>query len=191
METSRTTASKQQARRELTEADEEQRSLREAVRLVRLGEFSKARQALLAAKLAPGTPETMEKLQDETRRPQEQLRSFTEEVRSAQPAEPVKLDKALFCSNVRVAPRSSSAALSGWRNEHWRVLLDEEYTTDLLYLVAAHVAKAEVPQGLGRALTTGSMVALQKDDKGVRTSSQARRCDDWWHAFWYNSTAKR
>ena len=69
---------------------------------------------------------------------------------------------------MKVAPRGSSAALLGWRNEHWRVLLDEEYTTDFLYLVAAHVAKAEVPQGLGRALTTGSMVALQKDDGGVR-----------------------
>ena len=113
VDTARTTVSKKQRRRELSEQEELQATLREAVRLVRLGELSKARQALLAAKLAPGTDETLAKLRNPDRRPPRALMPLSEEVRTAQPEEPVILNKKLFCNNVRAAPRGSSAALSG------------------------------------------------------------------------------
>ena len=138
------------------------------MRLVRLGELSKARQALLAAKLAPGTQETLDKLNNPEKRPPRALVPLSEEVLNTQPDTPVRLNKGLFLNNVRAAPRGSSAALSGWRNEHWKVLLDHEGSTDLLYLVAAEVAKGNLLEGLAKVLTSGQLVALQKDDGGVR-----------------------
>ena len=84
-----------------TEEEELQRTLLEACKLVRLGELSRARQALLAAKLAPGDKETLAKLTNPERRPPRPLDPLPEEVRSFQPAEHVKLDKRLFLENVR------------------------------------------------------------------------------------------
>ena len=69
VDAARTAPGRKQQRKELSEQEELQATLREAVRLVRLGELSKARQALLAAKLAPGTDETLNKLKDPNRRP--------------------------------------------------------------------------------------------------------------------------
>ena len=155
------------SRKAKTEEEELQRTLLEACKLVRLGELSRARQALLAAKLAPGDKETLAKLTNPERRPPRPL-DLPEEVRSFQPAEHVKLDKRLFLENVRRAPRGSSASLSGWRNEHWKVLLDSESATDYLYLVAAQFARADLPTVVADTLTSGKMVALQKEDGGVR-----------------------
>ena len=47
-------------------------------------------------------------------------------------------------------------------------MLDHEGSTDLLYLVAAEVAKGNLLEGLAKVLTSGQLVALQKDDGGVR-----------------------
>ena len=168
LEAARGAANKKTVRKELNEEEEQQKVLREAVRLVRLGELSKARQALLAAKLAPGTQETLDKLNNPEKRPPRALVPLSEEVLNTQPDTPVRLNKGLFLNNVRAAPRGSSAALSGWRNEHWKVLLDHEGSTDLLYLVAAEVAKGNLLEGLAKVLTSGQLVALQKDDGGVR-----------------------
>ena len=44
----------------------------------------------------------------------------------------------------------------------------KELATDLLYLVAATFAKADLAPALSKVLTTGTMVALQKDDGDVR-----------------------
>ena len=66
--------------RERTEKKEWQQIVREAVKRVRLGELSKAAQALVAAKLAPGTMETLQKLTNPERRPRRSLEQIPEQV---------------------------------------------------------------------------------------------------------------
>ena len=113
LEAARGAANKKTVRKELNEEEEQQKVLREAVRLVRLGELSKARQALLAAKLAPGTQETLDKLNNPEKRPPRALVPLSEEVLNTQPDTPVRLNKGLFLNKFvqhRGAPQQRSQA---------------------------------------------------------------------------------
>ena len=102
------------------------------------------------------------------RRPPEALTAVPQEVLDYEPAEKLNLNRRLFLETLRETPRGSAGGLSGLRFEHLKVLLDDENATDLLYTVAQDLARAELPRETQEVLRTGSLVALQKPDGGVR-----------------------
>ena len=80
-----------------------ERKAHEACQKVRLGEVSRARQCLTGADFAPGNEDTLRALQD--RRPQQVIRPLTQEVLDFQPEVPVHLDRAMFLTSLKSAPR--------------------------------------------------------------------------------------
>ena len=65
-----------------------------ALRKVRVGEVSRARQCLTGAMLAPGTEQTFFQMQ--SRRPQVEARALSQEVQDFQPDVPVTIDRKVF-----------------------------------------------------------------------------------------------
>ena len=104
------------------------------------------------------------------RRPPEQKPEdvLPREVLEYEPAEKLNLNKRLFVETLRKTPRGSAGGLSGLRFEHLKVLLDESSGTDLLYSVARDLARCDLPRETQEVLRTGSLIALQKPDGGVR-----------------------
>ena len=99
-----------------------ERRAQEACQKGRLGEVSRARQCLTGAALAPGNEDTFRALQD--KRPQQVIRPLTQEVLDFQPEIPVQLDRAMFLTSLKSAPRGSSPGPGGCTYEHLKVLLD-------------------------------------------------------------------
>ena len=98
------------------------------VNKVRQGELSRAAGLLRASPVAPGTPETLAKLADPSRRPTQMFREFRAEDLELQP-EMLRLDQRKFLENVRAAKRGSAPGRCGTRHEHYRVLLCLLYTS--------------------------------------------------------------
>ena len=84
------------------------------------------------------------------------------------PDEPLELDTKLFLSVLREAPKGSSASLTGWRYEHYKVALDTEATAQALAEVAGLYAQARVPATVVKVLSTGALTALLKPNGKIR-----------------------
>ena len=153
-----------------------ERRAHEACQKVRLGEVSRARQCLTGAALAPGNEDTFRALQD--RRPEQVIRPLTQEVLDFQPEVPVHLDRAMFLTSLKSAPRGSSPGPGGCTYEHLKVLLDESDTMELLFAACTSLAQSRVPSEVVPAIMGARLTALAKPDGGVRgiaTGSSVRR----------------
>ena len=73
-----------------------------------------------------------------------------------------------FLENLRSASKGVSGGLSGARNEHYQVCLEDEKILELLAEAAGRLARAEVPEVVAQALRQARLTALRKPDNGVR-----------------------
>lgn len=136
--------------------------------MVQLGEVSAGRQALEAADLVPGSPETLAALTDPARRPAVLRDALPARVVEYQPPESFQLDAANFVENVRTAWKGAAPGPSGWTSEQLRLLLDIESDTELLTDLASQLAAADVPAEVVAGLGLGRLTALSKPEGGVR-----------------------
>ena len=97
--------------------------------------------------LAPATQETLDALRDPRRRPQTEQVPLDADLRLPT-VQPPRLSADRLLANQRHARRGAAAGPSGCTNEHLRVLLDDEQTTELLQQAAAKLARADVPPRL-------------------------------------------
>ena len=51
---------------------------------------------------------------------------------------------------------------------HFRVLLDDDNLIRLLFKAALQISHGDIPDGTRSGIRTGRLIALQKDDGGVR-----------------------
>ena len=142
--------------------------LEEACERVRQGQLSRARQALTAAALAPGTDETFRALSDPTRRPPSRRREMPAKVLSHEPAEAVTLSVQQVAESLRSAKRGSAPGLSGATVDHYKLLLDDPAALELLAFAVNCLARADVPPVIVQALSLSRLTALRKPGGGVR-----------------------
>jgi hypothetical protein len=150
------------------QADDLERRAARAHALVRLGEVSAARQALLSEPLAPGTAETLAELRDPERRPQQPHGELEPELLRLQPQEPLQLDRALFLANLRGSRRGAAPGPNGATAEHFKVALDDESCFASLCEAAQELAQGTAPPEAVAALRLGRLVALKKPNGKVR-----------------------
>ena len=131
---------------------------------MRQGQLSRARQALTAAALAPGTDETLRTLSDPTRRLQSRRREIPAEVLSHEPAEAVTLSAQQVAESLRSAKRGSAPGLSGATVDHYKLLLDDPAAA----FAVNCLAQADVPPVIVQALSLSRRTALRKPGGGVR-----------------------
>ena len=142
--------------------------LEEACERVRQGQLSRARQALTAAALAPGTDETLRALSDPTRRPPSRRREIPAEVLSHEPAEAVTLSVQQVAESLRSAKRGSAPGLSGATVDQHKLLLDDPAALELLAFAVNCLARADVPPVIVQALSLSRLTALRKPGGGAR-----------------------
>ncbi|CAE7533754.1 unnamed protein product, partial [Symbiodinium pilosum] len=123
---------------------------------------ARARQALTAAALAPGTDETLRALSDPTRRPPSRRREIPAEVLSHEPAEAVTLSVQQVAESLRRAKRGSAPGLSGATVDHYKLLLDDPAALELLAFAVNCLARADVPPVIVQALSLSRLTALRK-----------------------------
>ena len=93
--------------------DDVERRVMRAERLVELGELSSARQALEGAVLAPGDQTTLDKLQDERRRPQQPREPLPPDMITFHPEIEFQLDEKMFGKNLRSSKIGVAGGPSG------------------------------------------------------------------------------
>ena len=133
---------------------------------VQLGEVSRGRQKLVGASLAAGTESTFAKLQG--KRPREVQRPLSEELLNFQPDEDLHIDRKIFISCLKDAPRGSSAGPGGMSYELLRTLLDCTEGLEGLIHAAELFARAAIPCEIAEVLMRAGMSAFRKKDDGVR-----------------------
>ena len=109
---------------------------------VRIGEVSRARQALMAPALAPGTEATYAGLTDPARRPARPRSVIPEDVLSHVPTEPATLAPKEVAAALREARRGGAPGLSGMRAKHLKLLLQDIPAQELLAYAATLLARA-------------------------------------------------
>ena len=118
--------------------------------------------------IAEGSEATYQLLTNVQARPPRQLKPFSFEVLAFQPEARVELDTAKFIKNLRSARRGLSPGLGGFRNEHLKILLEDDAGLDALCIIAQHFADADIPADIVAALRLGKMTALRKSESKVR-----------------------
>ena len=155
------------AQRRSNEEAEEAR-LNAATALAERGELSHAARVLRSTGLAPGTPQTLAELCDNTLRPQELQTPLPPEPLQYQPQSPVVLDRTQFAWVLQEARRGLSAGLGGTRNEYLQLCLESETALDLLTDVAEVLARGRVPEPVVAAMAMSQLTALRKPNGRVR-----------------------
>ena len=128
--------------------------------------------------MAPGNAATLAELTDPARRPAELQEPIAEECQNYWPQLPLELEKKMLLANLRSAPKGSAAGLLGSKNEHFQVLLDNEYDSDMFHDAAEHLARADVPTSVQDALALARLTALLKPNskvRGIATGDTFRR----------------
>ncbi|KAK3258495.1 hypothetical protein CYMTET_32472 [Cymbomonas tetramitiformis] len=152
-------------RRAVAEADEE-RVLRDAVRLVKAGQLGKAAKRLELAKLATATEETLLKLERLHPAGIGRRQDVGEDRRRELRGQALELDEKTFDDVMRNLPQASGPGSSQWRWEHmWAVHVSGG--RDALMEVCNHLAAGRAPAGVREWLAGARLVALLKDDLGV------------------------
>ena len=90
--------------------------------LTRLGELARARQALMADPLAPGTTNTLSQLTDPAARPQQPYEPVPPALLTWVPASPIQLPPALLTTNLRRARRGTTPGPSSLTADIAKVL---------------------------------------------------------------------
>ena len=128
-----------------------------AIHLTRLGELSRARQALLSQPLAPGTQNTLQQLTNPEARPQQPYAPIGPAILQWRPANPVQVPPHLFTTNLRRARRGAPGP-SGLTAEIAKVLLDDPAATQAFSQVCCRLAQANIPPIIATALGMGRLV---------------------------------
>ena len=160
-------ASQLRSRRRRTQHDIVTKRVERAETLVCLGEISATCHALEGSPVAPGTEETLNALRDMDRRPLPRD-PIPEEIRAANPSNPLELDKDEFLHNLRTARRGAAGGPSGMRNEHLRPLLDNAEDCTKFFEISQAFAQAKLPEEMVSVLRMGQMTALQKANGGIQ-----------------------
>ena len=143
-------------------------NLKRALLLGRSGELSRSARALVTQPLARGTEETVAQLRDLHPISPAALPDFVGDFR---PPDDFILERDSFAVALRGAPSHSAAGLSGMVFEHFRDVLDPDDPAsgfDLLFHVAAHVARGRIPASICHLLGASRLVALDKGGGAVR-----------------------
>ena len=106
--------------------DADQKRISKAEQLIKQGELSHASRLLTSTGLAPGNQSTLEELRDPRLRPADPLRAIPECIQSYKNTEQIELDFELFTQNLKSARRGLSAGVGGIRDEHLKVVLEDE-----------------------------------------------------------------
>ena len=139
-----------------------------ATQLARLGELSRAWQALLAAPMAPGNGETLRALTSPTARPQQPHQPLDPAILQFSPGSPVQLPPQLIRHNLAKARKGTAPGPSGLTAEIAKVLLDDPIAAEAFQRVCLRLANATIPSTIAAAIGLGRMIALQKPSGGVR-----------------------
>ena len=83
------------------------------------------------------------------------------------PGQALVLDATLFSKCLASAPSGSAPGPGGCTNEMLKVCLDDAEVSQLLFLAAQDMARAQIPES-ARTFMLATMTALQKKDGGVR-----------------------
>ena len=91
------------------------------------------------------------------------------------PDAPPEVDRKIFLKSLKSTPQGASP---GCTYEHFRVVLDDPDTWDLLFEAVTSLAHTSVPEEIAVALMGARLTALAKSDGGVRgiaTGSSLKR----------------
>ena len=175
---SRCACQKQRSRIEDGSEEDLATRAKQSLRQVQLGQIRRGRQALTSAALAPGNQATLEELTDDLRRPPALTAELPHGTNDFQPAAPVELDRKQFLQNTRSLARGVAADPLGTRNEHVKVMLDDENLAELWCNAACLLAKGQIPGCIRQGMAVGRMTALSKGDgrvRGIVTGNAHRR----------------
>ena len=106
-------AARARHRKSHRDGDDVERRIMRAERLVELGDLSSARQALEGAAVAPGDQATLDKLQDERRRPQQPRERLPPDMMTFEPEIEFQLDEKMFGKNLRSSKRGVAGGPPG------------------------------------------------------------------------------
>ena len=132
-----------------------------AAALVALGELSADAQSLTAEPWAPLKEATLTELRE--RQLQEQHSLLREEDLSFTSEHAFQLDGERSVGNLRGGRRGAAAGPSGGTLEHYRILLDDEYPTDLVITAAGFFVEGGDPSRCSCRL------ALGKDGRATKS----------------------
>ena len=74
-----------------------------------------------------------------------------------------------FLKNLRSVGQGTAGGPSNGRNEHFKVVLDDEAVADSLCDAAERLAQADVPHLVANAIRLARLTALSKPQGGVRS----------------------
>ena len=131
-----------------------------ALRSIKSGELSSATRILT---IAVPSEDTMERLKEKHPDRSEDIVFNDVDANS-----PISLKKAIFLEAIKKAPRGSGAEPSGWRYEHLRLLMENQFTSDLLFEVCCLIAKSELPSNVIPLIASSRLIALPKGNGDVR-----------------------
>ena len=159
---------------------EEEATLRRArgCRQIAQGDLSRARAALTASPLSPGTAATLESLVDPARRPPALLRPIPDHISNYCPDAALHLSEQEVVDALRTAKRSAAPGLSGATAEHFRLLLDDGEALTLFTGALTQLANAHVPPEVLTAISQSRFTALAKPGggaRGIATGDSLRR----------------
>ena len=72
--------------------------------------------------------------------------------------------KSTLVQVIQNAPRSSRAGLSGWRYDHFRLLLDNVVTSDVLLVVRSSIEEGKILDSIAALLSAARLIALPNGD---------------------------
>ena len=128
-----------------------------ALRLVCCGELSRASRVFTSSGLAPSTADTTKKL---ALKHPPRVKSI--DLLNTPHSEAINLSENVFYDAVRRSPRGSGVGPSGWRFEHFKVLIDNENTAKCLFSACSAIAKGILPPEIAKRMSSSRMITLPK-----------------------------
>jgi len=142
--------------------------LTKAKLLAQRGELSNAARLIRSNGLAPGDANTLTELTNPALRTPFSLQDIPQEILDYVPSEALTLDRDIFIRCLRGARRGLSGGLSGHRNEHLKVALDDEAAINDLAEIAQSMAVADLPDSIASAYRLCKLTAMRKGSNKIR-----------------------
>ncbi len=145
-----------------TTVDNRLETRKAALRLIRCGELSRASRVFMSSGLAPPTSQTVKKLSDKHPKSKKEIsqRKYT--------SDQISLSRSQLFKAIQSSPNGSGTGPSGWRYEHFRVLLENEELADCLYFACSCIAQGNLPDPVTSLLSSSRLIALPKPNGDVR-----------------------
>ena len=134
-----------------------------ALRLIKVGELSRAARVLTSKGLAKATDETVTKLK--SKHPSRTAPTLDLPLVDSKQ---FSLIKSSLTDILRKAPRGSSCGISGWRYEHFQCLLNNCATLDSLHFVCSLISEGMMPKNVVPLISASRLIALPKTNGDVR-----------------------